>query len=323
MPSAARSTDGVPQMHSPLKFDSKNLPNANLHLPGWIRIMRPINLILVFSGCLVGSFLVHGAFLISNDLVLRASLAGIVAALIAASGNIVNDLLDISIDQVNRAHRPIPSGNLSVLTAKVLGGGITLAAFGIAWFISPLHLLFAFVLWWLLLMYNWMLKNVAVFGNVVIGFLVAASVGYGALIHSTTGSSGADLTNLLNTNVLIASGFAFLLTLAREAVKDISDIEGDRTHDVRTLPVRIGIPRSLSLIRLLVAGVLAFSPLPYLIWGFSGLYLLTLLPVMALLVRILILLSGPASEIRLAGSYLKWAMAFGLLSLGTTAIWPV
>lgn len=71
---------------------------------------------------------------------------------------------------------------------------------------------------------------------------------------------------------------AALSTFAREDIKDVEDIEGDREEGLQTLPVAIGERRSLQVgMLVLVVAVLA-SPVPYL-WGLFGLpYLLMVLP---------------------------------------------
>ena len=78
-------------------------------------------------------------------------------------------------------------------------------------FVSPTHFIVAFVLWCLLFLYNWQLKTVPFLGNVIVGFLVAGSISYGALIDSTAAGGGAELKNLLNTNVLVAFVFSSLI----------------------------------------------------------------------------------------------------------------
>lgn len=294
-------------------------PRAVLRIPGWIRIVRPANLVLIFAGCVVGSILAGGAVVFAGSRFFCTYTAAISITLIAGFGNILNDVLDISVDQINRPARPIPSGQVPVSVARKMAALFLLTALGAAWLVSPFHLLVACMLACFLILYNWKLKRVTVIGNVVVSLLVASAIAFGALADSPADSFGV----FVKSHVLLAMGFAITLTLARELIKDISDMEGDSRHGYRTLPVRLGIHGSLTIIRLLIISVLILCPIPYLFWGFPAIYLFTLLPVMTLLVCMLVRLNDARAKLEQASSYLKWAMAFGLAALGTSAIWPI
>ena len=41
---------------------------------------------------------------------------------------------------------------------------------------------------------------------------------------------------------LLYAGFAFIMTLIREVVKDLEDMEGDRKYDCKTMPIAWGVP---------------------------------------------------------------------------------
>jgi len=53
-------------------------------------------------------------------------------------------------------------------------------------------------------------------------------------------------------SLLVYAAFAFLLSLIREIVKDMEDIEGDLDIDSRTLPIVLGITRAKWVVYILV-----------------------------------------------------------------------
>jgi geranylgeranylglycerol-phosphate geranylgeranyltransferase len=71
---------------------------------------------------------------------------------------------------------------------------------------------------------------------------------------------------------------AGLATLAREIVKDIEDVPGDRAEGLRTLPIVLGARPALVLAALALALAVLASPVPYLLGTFGVGYLLVVVP---------------------------------------------
>jgi 4-hydroxybenzoate polyprenyltransferase len=63
----------------------------------------------------------------------------------------------------------------------------------------------------------------------------------------------------INTFILGYMIFAFLITMIREMVKDIEDIEGDRSFRCRTLPIVYGIPAMHRVIVIITALTMGFT----------------------------------------------------------------
>lgn len=69
---------------------------------------------------------------------LAAVLAGLLlAALLAAAGNAVNQVFDLAGDRVHRPGRPLPAGEVTVAEAWILAAAAGAAALGIAWALNP------------------------------------------------------------------------------------------------------------------------------------------------------------------------------------------
>ena len=81
-----------------------------------IQILRPINMILCLFAVFIAGWLVGG---ITSSLFPYTAL---VVICFAGASNILNDVLDIHIDEVNRPDRVLPSGQLRIQDALILMG---------------------------------------------------------------------------------------------------------------------------------------------------------------------------------------------------------
>ena len=150
-----------------------------------------------------------------------------VAVLLTAFANADNDVRDREIDRIAHPNRPLPSGTLSLESARMvvgltaagalilsalLGGAQTLAAVGV---IAAMTL------------YNRGMKAQGVPGNVVVAIVASLPFVFGAW---STGSPRAGVPLFL---------VGVPLHFAREIAKDLDDADGDAAHR-RTLPLRAG-----------------------------------------------------------------------------------
>ena len=174
------------------------------------------------------------------------------SVLIAAAGYIINDYFDIHIDNVNKPERLI-IGKLikrrwAMLLHLVLSlAGLFLTAI-VAMHLSNLLLLglnFLSVL--MLLLYSSTFKKKLLIGNLIISLLTAWVVGilFIAEIKFNDATymqiNQAALGSLYKVT-LVYAGFAFIVSLIREVVKDMEDMEGDRRFGCATMPISWGIP---------------------------------------------------------------------------------
>jgi 4-hydroxybenzoate polyprenyltransferase len=77
---------------------------------------------------------------------------------------------------------------------------------------------------------------------VVLVLIVAELPGWGTG-HLVTSIEKETVARLSRIGVLYAA-FAFVLTIIREAIKDMEDLEGDRKEGCRTMPIVWGINAS-------------------------------------------------------------------------------
>lgn len=201
--------------------------------------------------------------------------------LIAAAGNIINDYFDVKADRINKPDKVIITKHIKKRWAIVLHWLLNGIAFLIGCYLSItyqtfwyvfIHLLSINILWF----YSIQLKKVGIFGNILIALLtslvpiiVGIHIHYHLhLIHESlnfnfnSSSYNGSISNLLYHVsdwwlICFFSGFAFVLNLARELIKDIQDIEGDQQIKSKSIAIVFGErkTRIISAIILLLANV--------------------------------------------------------------------
>ncbi len=239
-------------------------------------------------------------------------MAAISAFLICAAGNIVNDLADIEIDRINRPDRVLVSGLLSRKFAFVLAVIMNLAAIGVALTVNPAVTALGLIAIFLLLAYNLKLKQVPILGNTIIGLLAGLTFISGGLAVDTASTFALP-------GPLIPAIFAFLFHLVRELVKDVQDIDGDKTAGIRSIPQIIGIRASLWLALGLYLILAAASFIPVYFEWFGRYYRLIVTYIMNLpLGLFLLFICFRPDETGLKA--LSWALKIGMI-VGLVAVW--
>jgi 4-hydroxybenzoate polyprenyltransferase len=183
----------------------------------------------------------------------RVSLIFIILAsvFIAAAGYIINDYFDINIDQVNKPAQNVVDAVVSRRWAMlwhmiISGAGVLFSLYVFLrtglWFIPLANLLCVFILF----IYSLTLKRKLLSGNILISLLTAWVIMILFLTELKFASNpvSADAMNASHKIIrlgLLYSAFAFIISLIREAIKDMEDIEGDRKYGCRTMPIVWGI----------------------------------------------------------------------------------
>lgn len=179
----------------------------------------------------------------------------LVVFLVTGAGNAINDYYDIEIDRINKPERPIPSGRIS--KSQALSFSILFFALGtlVAFFINTICGTIALFNSLLLIYYAATLKRTVLIGNLSIGYLTGSTFLFGGAVFYTNG--GIEAVSIL---FLLAT----LATIAREIVKDIEDIEGDKQDGASTLAISIGPEKASYLASSIGFLAVLASPLPYL-----------------------------------------------------------
>lgn len=250
------------------------------------------------------------------------------SVLIAGGGYIINDYFDINIDRINKpakmvVDQVIPRRWAILLHLLLSILGLMITAY-LAWKIGSIFLLLfntacVILLWF----YSTTFKKQIIVGNLAISLLTAWVVGVLYLLviayHSAGLISKAELLLIYKFASLYA-GFAFIISLIREVVKDIEDIDGDMKHGCRTLPVMWGIPvaKVFTAVWLVVIigllGVLQFY-VWFLGWRLSAIYCAIFIMIPLFWVGIKLYHAQTSKEYHRISSIIKLIMFTGIISM--------
>jgi geranylgeranylglycerol-phosphate geranylgeranyltransferase len=237
----------------------------------YLELMRYGNCLMAGFAAVIGTLIAFnilasnamGSHQPGNFPFLDSGIVFLVVFLVSGAGNTINDYFDIRIDSINRPERPIPSGRVKLKEALyfsyllfVLG---TLLAFSINSVCGAISLFNSL----LLIFYAKTLKGTPLFGNLSIGYLTGSTFLFGASVFGIGGLKALFVLFLL----------AALAITAREIVKDIEDMEGDRMEGADTLPLQIGAKKASYLAVLIGFLAVFLSPLPYLLSVLGSRYL--------------------------------------------------
>jgi geranylgeranylglycerol-phosphate geranylgeranyltransferase len=229
---------------------------------GAIELTRPANAIAAGVLTFIGAFVAGG---ISEPM--PAVFAVLATVLATGGGNAINDYFDREIDAVNRPERPIPRGAITPRIALGFSALLFVSAVLLTLLLPWIAIGIAVVNLLALIAYTEIFKGQPGIGNALVGYLTGSTFLYGGT------AVGGDLRPVLVLFVLAASA-----TVAREIVKDVEDIEGDRNEGLNTLPIAIGERNALIIATVFVAFAVVISPAPYLLGTFGNVYLVALVP---------------------------------------------
>ncbi|MFQ3319592.1 MAG: geranylgeranylglycerol-phosphate geranylgeranyltransferase [Natronomonas sp.] len=229
---------------------------------GLVELMRPGNAVAAGGLTFIGAFVAGG-------LGAPAPMAFAVIATVLATGggNAINDYFDREIDAINQPGRPIPRGAVSPRGALAFSIVLFVAAVALTLLLPPLAIAIAVINLVALVAYTEFFKGLPGLGNALVAYLTGSTFLYG----------GAAVDGYL-VAVVVLFALAASATMAREIVKDVEDIEGDREEGLNTLPIAIGERRALVVAAVFVAVAIVASPTPYLRGTFGLPYLVALAP---------------------------------------------
>ena len=228
-------------------------------LGGFIRLMRPVNCLMMGFAVLVGAVLASPQFGSLNWLsILFGFLTGFT---FCAAAMVINDYYDRAIDAINEPSRPIPSG--LVKTREALAFVVVLSAVGFvfAYLVSILCFVVAAVSLVITGTYLTVGKRSGLPGNFLVSACVAIPFIYGSIVA----------VGLVRLNVVLFASMAFLSNTGREITKGIVDVKGDSAEGVKTLAVRFGERSAAVAAVLFYVSAVALTPVTWLL-GLVGIW---------------------------------------------------
>jgi geranylgeranylglycerol-phosphate geranylgeranyltransferase len=229
---------------------------------GLVELTRPGNAVTAAGLTFVGAFVTGG---LASPV--PAALAVAATVLATGGGNAINDYFDREIDAINRPARPIPRGAVSARAALAFSLVLLFTALGLTLLLPLLAIGIAVFNLLALVAYTEVFKGLPGVGNALVAYLTGSTFLYG----------GAAVDGELRA-VAALFALAASATMAREIVKDVEDVAGDREEGLNTLPIALGERRALSIAAVFVVAAVLASPVPYLLGIFGVPYLVVLAP---------------------------------------------
>jgi geranylgeranylglycerol-phosphate geranylgeranyltransferase len=222
-------------------------------LVGYLRLMRPVNCLMM------GFAVIVGATLASPD-VLSAfwkylAFGFITGFTLTGASMAINDYYDREIDAINEPNRPIPSGLIKPEEVLTLAVALTAIGFAVAYLTNFFCFVTAIFAWLIFVTYTTVGKRSGLPGNFLVSICVSIPLVYGSYV----------IAGAIKLNVLIFASMAFLSDTGREITKGIVDVQGDRKQNVRTLAVRYGEKTAAIAAAFFYLSAVLLSPIPWLL----------------------------------------------------------
>jgi 4-hydroxybenzoate polyprenyltransferase len=245
---------------------------------------------------------------------------------IAAAGYIINDYFDINIDLVNKPARLVIGRYIKRRWAIFFHIFFSITGFAISCYVGyklrnlyiPVFNLLAIAALWF---YSTTFKKKLLIGNVLISLLTAWVI----LILTVSEYHFPVIPHDLYWKRLIKlsfiyAGFAFIISLIREVIKDMEDMQGDTKYGCNTMPIAWGIQVSKVFVAVwiivlvsVIAGIQIY--VVHLGWWFSALYSLFAIIIPLLWVLRKLYLAHSPKEFHHLSTAVKLIMLAGILSM--------
>lgn len=268
--------------------------------------MRPANLGIIIATQII--FIAHASQYQWQNIDLYKSLFVILSTVLtAAGGNVINDIFDIEEDQINNPEKRIIARHISLKNGHVFYYSIAAASIIFGFLAGYTMLALSICIGILLYFYSSDLKGETLWGNLLVAFMTGAVI-FASDLGVVTRFAGYFAEYAL---------LAFFITISREIVKDMEDIEGDKAQDYRTYPIVYGTEKSALLAAIFI--ILIIAEIIYLMIQYGNIFyntyaaLLIIIPAFVLILKIKMAKDVKAHHRN--STYLKLLMVSGMLSV--------
>ena len=211
----------------------------------WLELSRPFTLVAPALGVVSGAITAAGADprdAWTGDLITYTVIGALMAMVLNAGNNALNQIYDLDIDRVNKPQRPLTSGRLSVRDAWVFTWITYAVALVLAYLVAPdgRHECF------------WIVVIAAIFTFVYscpplrtkargIWANVTIAIPRGVLLKVAGWSC---VKTIWGVEPWFIGAIFGLFLLGASTTKDFADMEGDTQGGCRTLPILYGVRRA-------------------------------------------------------------------------------
>lgn len=311
-----------------------------MKLKAFFRLVRYPNLIFIaitqflFYFCIV-SPTVHPESFFPDEFLLL-SLLVLSSVFIAAGGYIINDYFDLNIDLVNKPGRIVVEKVIPRRWAILLHWLFSLVGIVLGFYISYVtknwligfsNIICVLLLW----VYSTTFKKKLLSGNIIISLLTAwvVLIIFFFIDHISSSSlQNWHISNQIDDAshrrimrlAFLYGGFAFVISIIREVIKDMEDMEGDARFGCKTMPIVWGIPVAKVFagvwLMALTGSLLAIQIYAmYLGWWWSILYCVTLIIIPLLWITRKLYQATTSADFGYLSGAVKFVMLTGILSM--------
>jgi len=269
---------------------------------GFIKLLRPLNIAVAALAVLVSAYIlgVYEQYYILTCVV-------IVVITYNGAANAFNDYCDYEIDLINRPNRPLSRGMITSFHA--LSFAVILFAIGsVTAFQLPFYarLMAVGITMPLIIIYSMRLKGTPLLGNIAVAMILGLTFVFCGLAFNKLGP------------MIMPAILAFGLTLVRELIKDIADVEGDNSAGLKTLPLVIGKNKTITVVMIKAVLIGLVSLIPYCLNIYGNYYLILLVigvEIPLAIVVVLFMKSPSITTARKSEKLLKFSTIMGLTAI--------
>jgi 4-hydroxybenzoate polyprenyltransferase len=185
-------------------------------------------------------------FLLEEDIVSNFVLLLLITFFISASGYIINDIFDVKSDRINKKYLIIGnyiSARNAIFWYYLFSSIAIILAIYLLYLNKDFYLFIIFlssvwILWW----YSKRYKHSFIIGNFIVSLLTSLCVFNVFLVNVNDDSNDSFIL------ILMFSVFSFLLTFAREIIKDLEDVEGDKLMNSQNIASTLSVTQSKQIV---------------------------------------------------------------------------
>jgi geranylgeranylglycerol-phosphate geranylgeranyltransferase len=205
---------------------------------GLIKLTRPSNILPTLLLNISGGWIMNPSFNnLIHSLPFIASAASTV--LILMSSMIINDIYDCKLDEANYPSRPIASGQIKIYEAVALSLFLVGSSEYINIHFLPENLQLIVHLSIInIILYTPILKKIPLIKNISCAALITFAIFFSGL--ASNNNSGLIIENKNFELLATVLNIIFYGSLSNEILHDIRDYEGDKMHNIYTIPVIFG-----------------------------------------------------------------------------------
>lgn len=214
--------------------------------------LRPVHMIFGMMGVLLGGVII-------SDLNFDVFIGMVSIAFFIMASFVFNDIKDVKIDRVNKPGRVLPGNVISLKGARMITFLSLFLSLVMGFMVNRAFFVGIVIAGVVSVYYS--MKKKDIFSSVLTAILFASVIIFGGL--------AAGELRKVSYHFFI---FVMIFIFAREIIKDIEDIKGDRKYGLKTIPIVYGLRRSKLVIKIssIVSFLLSVALVREYGWVFFG-----------------------------------------------------